>query len=164
MGVPNRPSFLTADIGMAHDTRDDVLRAMLDFFVDAADVLSDDTEKEQDDSGEEGNGNEQSGEALWRLMQEDFNVEGHGDIEQREKHDGSANKSGGPNGNDGKGKKAVGRQLQETQDTVLALAGMAAGAFDQNPRLPEADPTANSAQIAVMLRHAAHLFDDAPGH
>src|SRR5207302_1743936 len=124
----------------AHDARHEVHGPLLGLLVDAADVLADHAEEEELHAAEEGDEQDQRGEADRGAMQDDPGVqrverEAAGDDDRDEAEHG-----GRAQGDDGEGEDAVRRELQQLERTVAGAAGESLVALDDEPHLAEADP------------------------
>src|SRR4051812_15570821 len=129
----------------------DVYRPPLHLFVNARDVCADDAEEEQIHARDKGDEQRQSGEALWRLMQNEFCDYGIDRENDGENHGEGSDDGGGVQRSGGEREDPVRGESQQTPRRILALACFALGALDGDPDLPEADPAPQSPGVAKVL-------------
>src|SRR6516165_5315664 len=148
----------------AEDVADDVVWPALGFFVDTADVFTNDSEEKQQHTRKKGNQQQQRGEALRGLMKNDSFYHCVSPKKSGKADGKGAKQGGGADGHNGKGKNPVGGQPGQSEETILALTGMPFRTFDRYANLAVTHPTAKPAQVTMMLRQAADFVDHSPRH
>ena len=136
--------------GATGQATDDELRPVLDFFVDASDVLAEHAEENELDPGQKDDRGDQRGEALDRLSDKSH-VDGEDHEAAGEQEGQESEQRGGAQRYGREREDAVHGQADQLQEGVFARSREALFPLDLEADLAKAHPGPQPAQVAMAL-------------
>src|SRR5215813_180139 len=149
---------------VSNDSADYVMRPCFCFFVYAADVLTDNSKKQQKDACEKCKKDYFRRKTFWRLFPNQFGIDGSQRIDRGKNYRQRAQNRRRADWHNRKCKNSVRSQLQQAHPAVLAVTCISFVALHRNASLLEPDPSSHSSQVAMMLRHAPEILYNPPRH
>src|ERR1700724_3380471 len=137
------------------------MRTSLGFLINAPDVLPNDSEKKQIDSGKKRDRKDQRSEAL-RSAAPELGVDRIERKGKRQHYRCHPYHRCCSQRNNRKREDPIRRKLEEAQGAVLGSSRMTRRAFDGHADLPETNPGAETAEIAMVFRHVPDFIQDPP--
>src|SRR4029079_3932247 len=149
-----------ARLRRAHRLGHDEVRSALRLVVDPPEVLADEAEEQELHAGEERDRHDEGGEALRRGTEEEALEDRVQRVDRSRCGDAGPEQPGGAERCHREGEHSVEREPEELPHGVARRPARARLALDRYPGLLEADPRAQTADVAMALGKQVDLVDD----